>query len=322
MVILRQFKHKKNGVEEFVDIGALAQNITEDSTHRFVSDAEKQKWNGKLDSAGDIANAKVSFSQAATRANINTGETVSTISGKLKKWYADFKTIVWTGSYSDLENKPTLGSAASQGIANNLTTTAAGYAMDARQGPVIQQHLNQINQNLAGLSITVTATDNSLQAILPTLYNTARDKGYLDRHNRTFHAMILNSSGAYMGDWNGYFSGDNTAIYGNAYSINLDSTYQFRTSAGGADAVIKKLGNPEVHRASGSGLIIDTGNPTGNIGGVTSLHYKGNYYCGNNNWIEMEYTMSITCENGIVRISGAPGGQGTFTVSAFSLTGD
>lgn len=186
----------------------------------------------------------------------------------------------------------------------------------------VKQTTDGLIQNLAGLSITVTATDNSLQAILPTLYNTARDKGYLDRHNRTFHAMILNSSGAYMGDWNGYFSGDNTAIYGNAYSINLDSTYQFRTSAGGADAVIKKLGNPEVHRASGSGLIIDTGNPTGNIGGVTSLHYKGNYYCGNNNWIEMEYTMSITCENGIVRISGAPGGQGTFTVSAFSLTGD
>ena len=47
-----------------------------------------------------------------------------------------------------------------------------------------------------------------------------------------------------MGDWNGYFSGDSTAIYGNAYSINLDSTYQFRTSAGGADAVTKKLGEP------------------------------------------------------------------------------
>lgn len=198
---------------------------------------------------------------------------------------------------------------------DNAAITEEGYTPDALV-------TKQLIQDLAGLSITVTATDNSLQAILPTLYNTARDKGYLDRHNRTFHAMILNSSGAYMGDWNGYFSGDNTAIYGNAYSINLDSTYQFRTSAGGADAVIKKLGNPEVHRASGSGLIIDTGNPTGNIGGVTSLHYKGNYYCGNNNWIEMEYTMSITCENGIVRISGAPGGQGTFTVSAFSLTGD
>ena len=94
----------------------------------------------------------MSFSQAATRANINTGETVATISGKLKKWYADFKAVVWSGSYTDLLNKPTLGSAASQGIANNLTTTTAGYAMDARQGPVIQQHLNQINSNFEELN--------------------------------------------------------------------------------------------------------------------------------------------------------------------------
>ena len=115
--------------------------------------------------------------------------------------------------------------------------TQAGYMMGALAG-------KQLIQNLGGLSITVTAADNSLQSALPTLYNTARDKGYLDRHNRTFHVLILNSSGAYMGDWNGYFSGDSTAIYGNAYSINLDSTYQFRTGSGGADAVLKKLGEP------------------------------------------------------------------------------
>lgn len=179
-----------------------------------------------------------------------------------------------------------------------------------------------LNQNLAGLSITITATDNSLQTVLPTLYNTALDKGYLDRHNRTFHASVVDTSGKVLGDWSGYFCGASTSIWGNAYGVNDNSTYQYISRSRGADAVIKKLGNPEVHRASGSGLIIDTGNPTGNIGGVTSLHYKGNYYCGNNNWIEMEYTMSITCENGIVRISGAPGGQGTFTASAFSLTGD
>lgn len=153
MAVFRQFKRKKNGTEEIVDVGALAKNITEDSSHRFVSDAEKQKWNGKLDSAGDIANAKVSFSQASSRVNINSEETVSTIAGKLKKWYADFKAVVWSGSYTDLINKPTLGSAASQGIANNLTTTAAGYAMDARQGPVIQQNFNQINSNLGGVKI-------------------------------------------------------------------------------------------------------------------------------------------------------------------------
>lgn len=148
MSVFRQFKHKKNGKEEIVDLGALAQNITEDSTHRFVSDTEKQNWNNKMDAVGDIANAKVSFGQAASRANINSGETVATISGKLKKWYADFKAVVWSGSYTDLLNKPTLGAAASQGLANNLTTTASGYAMDARQGPAIQQQFNQINSDL------------------------------------------------------------------------------------------------------------------------------------------------------------------------------
>lgn len=84
MSILKQFKRKKDGVEVIVDIGALAQNVTQDSTHRFVSDAEKQKWNAKMEAAGDIADAKVSFSQAGTRANINTEETVATIAGKLK----------------------------------------------------------------------------------------------------------------------------------------------------------------------------------------------------------------------------------------------
>lgn len=151
MSIFRQFKRKKNGVDEVVDLGALAQNITEDSTHRFVSDTEKQNWNSKLDTAGDIANTKVSFGQAASRANINSNETVATIAGKIKKWYADFKAVVWSGSYNDLVNKPTLGAAASQGLANNLTTTAAGYAMDARQGPVIQEKFNQINSDLAAL---------------------------------------------------------------------------------------------------------------------------------------------------------------------------
>lgn len=41
-----------------------------------------------------------------------------------------------------------LGAASTQGIANNLTTTAAGYALDARQGKVLQDEVNQINSNL------------------------------------------------------------------------------------------------------------------------------------------------------------------------------
>ena len=72
------------------------------------------------------------FTKATTRTNIASGDTHRTIFGKICKFFAD------------------LGTSAFSGLANNLTTTAAGYGMDARQGPVIQQKFDQINSNLGG----------------------------------------------------------------------------------------------------------------------------------------------------------------------------
>lgn len=48
-----------------------------------------------------------------------------------------------------------LGTAAVQGISNNLTTTAEGYALDARQGKVLQDEVNQINSNLGNVQFRV-----------------------------------------------------------------------------------------------------------------------------------------------------------------------
>ena len=82
------------------------------------------------------------------------------------------------------------------------------------------------------------------------------------------------------------------------------------------------MGAAEVYRASGSGLTINTGNPKGNIGGATSISYKGNFYCGNNNWIDMQYTISISCIDGVVKATGLPAGNGTFSMAVFSLESD
>lgn len=49
------------------------------------------------------------FSMAATRANIVSGETLSTLFGKISKWFDDLKTVAFTGSYDDLSSKPTIG---------------------------------------------------------------------------------------------------------------------------------------------------------------------------------------------------------------------
>lgn len=68
--------------------------------HQDISD--------KLDKTGDASNTTVTFSAASARENVKTGEKLSVIVGKIAKWFADLKTVAFTGSYTDLANKPTI----------------------------------------------------------------------------------------------------------------------------------------------------------------------------------------------------------------------
>ena len=63
------------------------------------------------------------FTEASTRVNIASGETLSTLFGKIKKFFTDLKTVAFKGSYSDLSNKPT-----SMQNPNSLTLTMNGSA--------------------------------------------------------------------------------------------------------------------------------------------------------------------------------------------------
>lgn len=47
------------------------------------------------------------FTEAATASNIDSGDTLSTIFGKIKKFFSDLKTVAFTGAYSDLSGTPT-----------------------------------------------------------------------------------------------------------------------------------------------------------------------------------------------------------------------
>lgn len=62
-------------------------------------------------------NQTPTFTQAETRANIASGEKLSVIFGKLMKWFADLKTVAFSGSYTDLSNLPTIPTV------NNATLT-------------------------------------------------------------------------------------------------------------------------------------------------------------------------------------------------------
>lgn len=76
---------------------------------------------------GDISSKTVTFSETSARSNINTGESTSTLFGKIKKWFSD------------------LGAAAFQAVANNLTTTTEGSVLDARQGKALSDQINVLN---------------------------------------------------------------------------------------------------------------------------------------------------------------------------------
>lgn len=56
---------------------------------------------------GDAQNLTVTFNNASIRENIATGEKMSILFGKIKKFFSDLKTIAFTGKFSDLIDKPT-----------------------------------------------------------------------------------------------------------------------------------------------------------------------------------------------------------------------
>ncbi|MFR3982908.1 MAG: hypothetical protein ACLTY0_07760 [Lachnospiraceae bacterium] len=128
MNLLTQIKHKtQKGEEVIMDIGAKASNVLPEN---FVEQKE--------------------------RSNLAAKDKLPVIFGKLSKWYADLRPVAWTGSYSDLTNKPTIpeGSAANYQVANNDTTEAEGFVADAR---IVRTHGLEID----GLSRDLSAMNDN-----------------------------------------------------------------------------------------------------------------------------------------------------------------
>ena len=104
-------------------------------------------------------NSTISFSQASSRANISTSDSVKGLFGKIAKWFADLKTVAFSGSYNDLSNKPTIPSKTSQltndsnflnksDIIDSLTTVSNSTTSGK---PVGTLAVKELNNNLGGL---------------------------------------------------------------------------------------------------------------------------------------------------------------------------
>ncbi len=118
--------------------------------------------------SGDASKNSVVFAQAADRQNIASTETLSTIMGKIAKFFTDIKAAAFCA------------------IANNDTTTTEGYAADAR---IVKTHGDEIDalsakastneKNISSLNSNLTNLSNSTANSISNL-NSANSSRYTE----------------------------------------------------------------------------------------------------------------------------------------------
>lgn len=96
-------------------------------------DEYKSKWSGQqIDEAvgqalESINDKTPTFEAVSNRDNITSGETVSVLFGKIRKWFADLKGVAFTANYSDLNGTPSA-------LKNPKTLTFTGSASGGYDG--------------------------------------------------------------------------------------------------------------------------------------------------------------------------------------------
>ena len=103
------------------------------------------------------------FSPAANRENIRSGETYRVIFGKIMKYLSE------------------VGNAAYVGLANNCTTTIAGFALDARQGKELMDRINELNRDFVNFQSSFRDGCSAIAAAIvdmgvPTADNASPDE--------------------------------------------------------------------------------------------------------------------------------------------------
>lgn len=122
-----------------------------------LTEAQKASLKGEPGSIeqGDAHNLTVSFAEAETRTNIVSGETIAILFGKIKKWFSDLKAVAFTGSYTDLTNKPTIPAAQVQTDWN--ATSGLGVLLNK---PTIPTNNNELTNGAGYITKDVTDLAN------------------------------------------------------------------------------------------------------------------------------------------------------------------
>jgi hypothetical protein len=164
------------------------------------------------------------FTQASSRSNLTSGETISTSFGKISKWFADLKSVAFSGSYNDLSDKPTIGNATITIKQNG--TTIGSFLLNQSDAKTIE---------LTDNNTTYVAATESAAGLL-----SAADK-------KKLNGIATGAEVNVQSDWN---VSDTSS---DAYIKNKPTSASIVTSGGGINAAgtgLSKSGNTLNHSNS------------------------------------------------------------------------
>lgn len=152
---------------------------------------------GAVAEEGDASDTTVTFSAASERVNITTGEKLSALFSKIAKWLSDLKPVAFTGSYSDLTDKPTIPSNTWRPVQDNLTTASSTDCLSANMGKYLYETKANSNHTHDSRYYTETEVNNLLKAKMPVSGGTFT--GAVGFANGTWNPV---GDDCYMGDFN------------------------------------------------------------------------------------------------------------------------
>lgn len=247
-----QSKNEADRAKEEADRAAsivgldIDSELSETSTNPVQNKIITREFDKKLVNDGDASNVTAIFSQAENRTNIANGEKLSTMLGKIQKFFGDMKTVAFTGKYSDLEGRLTL--------TNNYLATQPGTAGDAMLSKRLRDDLNTIIDNINysrfRIDNSTLTVEEGTESVLPikTVITNADTDNYEVNENGTIninkagiYLVIAKAHGSFRTDVAGYVRVYMAGMYYSNYISNGGSnSIQFQECVPGAFYVTGK----------------------------------------------------------------------------------
>ena len=155
----------------------------------------------KLDKNGNGSNVTVSFTTASSRTNISSGESMATIASKASKYFTDLKGVSFTGSYNDLNNKPSNATTTSDGFQSSDDKLKLDGIEAGANKTIIDSVLSDTSTNPVQNKVIKTRID-AVEARIDTITEGADEaldtfkevKDYLANHQTEYEALAAISS--------------------------------------------------------------------------------------------------------------------------------